>query len=204
MESPYLLVPQFCLTIGGNIGQCQYKAMAIFKTPLPTLWQSFMVYNYFCPVPVSLLSLEYWFPQKGSAAHLSWSHSVMSHRCVQITISNQNNIRPTNIKILFGSTSVILNISLWESPRPENWTLFSIITGRILVGMITSLVWDDTLQTATAHSWFTDLPHCLWDNRGNQHNRERRLTATGQKWWSIIKLCQRSRRGRLNIIKGLV
>ena len=38
-------------------------------------------------------------------------------------------------------TLVILDISLWESRWPENWTIFSISTGRILVGRIATFVW---------------------------------------------------------------
>ena len=48
-------------------------------------------------------------------------------------------------------TPVILDIFLWE--RPENQTIFSIFTGRILVMMNATLVWDGNLHTAMAHSW---------------------------------------------------
>ena len=50
-------------------------------------------------------------------------------------------------------TLPILKISFWESPRPDNRTIVSIITGRILVDMIATLAWDGNLHTATAYSW---------------------------------------------------
>ena len=37
-------------------------------------------------------------------------------------------------------TPVILDISLWERPRPDNWAISLIITGWMLVGMIVTLV----------------------------------------------------------------
>ena len=49
-------------------------------------------------------------------------------------------------------TPVILNFSLWENPRLNNRMIFSVTTGRILVVMIATLVWDDNLHTATAHN----------------------------------------------------
>ena len=48
-------------------------------------------------------------------------------------------------------TPVILDIFLWE--RPENQTIFSIFTGRILVMMNATFVWDGNVHTAMAHSW---------------------------------------------------
>ena len=33
----------FCLTTGGNVSQCQYKDLPIFKRALETLWETFMV-----------------------------------------------------------------------------------------------------------------------------------------------------------------
>ena len=97
-------------------------------------------------------------------------------------------------------TASILHISLWESWRPENWTIFSIITGRILVGMIATLVWDGNLLTATGHSW-------MWSTQTRQTAfgaiGERRLARTGQKWWSTTEVCQRVARGLLIIVRGL-
>ena len=46
------------------------------------------------------------------------------------------------------SFDVIVLISLWENPRPENRTIFSIITGRILVITTATLVWGGNLHKA--------------------------------------------------------
>ena len=54
-------------------------------------------------------------------------------------------------------TPVILHFSLWESPRPGNLTMFSIITGWMLVGMIDIFVGDGNLQTGMALN--TNVPH---------------------------------------------
>ena len=62
-------------------------------------------------------------------------------------------------------TPVLLGISLRESQRPENWTIFPIITGRILAGMTATLVWNGNLHNATAHSWMWSTQMChfaLW------------------------------------------
>ena len=48
--------------------------------------------------------------------------------------------------------SGILDISHRGRLRSENWTIISIVTGWILVGMISTLVWDAYLHTARAHS----------------------------------------------------
>ena len=63
MSGITLLVPSFCLTAGGNLCLCQYRALEILKRPLATLWQTFMVDHHFGPVPTSLLSPACWFPQ---------------------------------------------------------------------------------------------------------------------------------------------
>ena len=60
-------------------------------------------------------------------------------------------------------------------------------------GLITNLVWDGKLLTATAHNWMwpTQMRHtAFWSNCGNQHSREERLTGLN-KWSSTIKVCQR-------------
>ena len=68
------------------------RPLKIFKIPHMTLWQIFMVDNHLCTPPVSLLSQECWFPQlpQISVGYLCWSHSAVSSRCMQITISNQS------------------------------------------------------------------------------------------------------------------
>ena len=50
-------------------------------------------------------------------------------------------------------TPLILDISLWENPRQENWISFSIITGWLAVGMISITFSDSNLHTTTAQSW---------------------------------------------------
>ena len=65
-------------------------------------------------------------------------------------------------------TPVIIEISLWESPWPENRTITSIITCRILVSMLAILVWSGNLHTATAYMQLnainTNATHRLWGN----------------------------------------
>ena len=60
-------------------------------------------------------------------------------------------------------TPVVLGISFWESPRPENWTLFfyNLITSWIVVGMISTMFSDNNLHTIMAHSWtwLTQMRH---------------------------------------------
>ena len=59
---------------------------------LSPLLQYFIVRHLFCPILVNLLSQECWFPQlpKVSMAHLCWSPSAVSCRCVQIAFQNPN------------------------------------------------------------------------------------------------------------------
>ena len=50
-------------------------------------------------------------------------------------------------------TPLILDIFLWERPKYNNRTTFSIITSRMLIGRIATLVLDGKLYTAMTHSW---------------------------------------------------
>ena len=81
-------------------------------------------------------------------------------------------------------TPVLLDICFRENPRPDNRTIFSIITDRILAGMIT--IWFEMgiciQQLLTAEC--TPLP---WGNRGNQHSRERRLNGVAR---DLFEYCQ--------------
>ena len=49
--------------VTGNRCQCQYNAPGVSSKHLATLWQSFMVDHYICPVPLSIRSREWCFPQ---------------------------------------------------------------------------------------------------------------------------------------------
>ena len=87
-----LLVPPFCLTAGRNPCQCQYEAFTISTRPLVLLWQTLMDDHHFCPVQVSLLSREGWFPhllrsQYGAFVLIS---SSCGRHYMQITIPSQS------------------------------------------------------------------------------------------------------------------
>ena len=59
------------------------------------------------------------------------------------------------------------DISLWDSPRPDNWKMNSRISGGILAAMIPTLFGNCNLCTATAHSWMhsTQMRHTVfWSN----------------------------------------
>ena len=83
-------------------------------------------------------------------------------------------------------TPVILDISLWEYPRPDNRMIITMITGWILVGMVTTLVWHGNLCTATAHSWMcsAQIGRATFGVVGELNTPEKRLIRTGQKCWS--------------------
>ena len=70
--------------------------------------------------------------------------------------------------------------------RPENGTIISIITGRTLVGMIITPIWDGILYTATAHSWMqsSHMRHTAFGTIGkiSASGIIKRLTRTGRKW----------------------
>ena len=64
-------------------------------------------------------------------------------------------------------TPVFLDIGLWDSQRPDNWTMSSRITGGVLACMIATLFWNYSLCIATAHSWMysTQMWHTgFWSN----------------------------------------
>ena len=54
-------------------------------------------------------------------------------------------------------THVFLYIALWDTPRTDNRTMSSRITGGILAGMIATLFWNCNLHTETAHSWMYSI-----------------------------------------------
>ena len=54
-------------------------------------------------------------------------------------------------------TPMIPDISLWECPWPEKRTMVLIITGRVLIAMISTLVWHTNLQTAKAQCWMRSM-----------------------------------------------
>ena len=79
-------------------------------------------------------------------------------------------------------TPVILEISLWESPWPENRTITSIITGRISVSMHAILVWCGNLHTATVFSWMglTQMRHTALEAIGKSAPPWKRPTGTAR------------------------
>ena len=84
---------------------------------------------------------------------------------------------------------IIIDISLWESPRFENWTTFSMLTGRILVGMIIALVWDGNWRQRTARC-DQDKHDTLrfGGNWGKQHSREKSLLGLNNALMMIFWL----------------
>ena len=71
-------------------------------------------------------------------------------------------------KMALCDTPVILDISVCESSRPENRTLFSTTRAQILVDMIATLVGDGNLNTRTDHSWMwsTQMRHTAYVTMG--------------------------------------
>ena len=66
--------------------------------------------------------------------------------------------------------------------------------------MITILLWDCYLHTATAHGCMMSTEETLYLVQFEKSAFFRkRLTGTGQKWWSTVKPCRRIARGLLNI-----
>ena len=94
---------------------------------------------------------------------------------------------------------IILDISLGESPGAVHQIMFKKVIGRLLVGVITKLVWDRNLHTVTAYSWMwsTQTGHTAFGTIGKTSPPDKKLTGTEQKWLSTIKLCQRVARGHL-------
>ena len=128
---------------------------------------------------------------------LMWSSSIGVH----ITIGTWS-MAPCDTWALY-----ILDMSLWESSQPENWAIISISTGLIyrLISMISTLVWDGNLHTATAYGWtITNAIHYLWGNWRNKHFREKTDRDWNKGWWSIIEFCQRVTCGLLHIVSGLL
>ena len=63
---------------------------------------------------------------------------------------------------------IFLDMSCWESSWSEKWTVFVIITGWILVCMITNLVWN-VAATNLSCMWPTQIRHtAFWGKWGNQ------------------------------------
>ena len=104
-------------------------------------------------------------------------------------------------------TPLVLDISLWESPRPERLTLFSIITGWVVVDMTSVMFSDSNLHTAMAHSWMwsTQMRCTAFGAICEISTLEKECWPglDGHKWWPTIKLCQRVARSFLNICQGL-
>ena len=66
-------------------------------------------------------------------------HAVVINRCSKLSLGRTAGITRRSSEMSPCYTTVILDISLWESPRPENRTMISIITGLRLIGMICTL-----------------------------------------------------------------
>ena len=58
-----LLMPPFASQLEEIYINVNINPLIILNRPLATLWQTFMVDHHSCPVPLSLLSREYWFSQ---------------------------------------------------------------------------------------------------------------------------------------------
>ena len=73
--------------------------------------------------------------------------------------------------------------------KPTTWDK-TIATGRVLVGMICTLDSDGNLHTPTAQS---ECNHCKCDILPFEQLTlpGKRMTGTGQTWWSTTHLCQR-------------
>ena len=65
-------------------------ALKIFKRRLATFWQTFMVDHNFCSVPVSRLSLVYWFPQLSKRQCGAFLLITISRHGVQVTLSKHS------------------------------------------------------------------------------------------------------------------
>ena len=89
-------------------------------------------------------------------------------------------VRLLNIALGFlGGTvwhsSFYLHLHLRKIWEPN---IFSIITGRILVGMIATLVWDSNFHTLTAHSWMWSTQMCH-----TALGEIRHISATKKEGW---------------------
>ena len=80
-------------------------------------------------------------------------------------------------------TSVKPDSSLWEGQKSAK-QIFSIIKGRILVGMITTLVRHSNLHTVTAHSlmWWTQIRHTAIGATGEINVSEK------EGWLKLVKV----------------
>ena len=90
-------------------------------------------------------------------------------------------------------TPVILDIFLWGSSRQENWTMISIITGRIVIGMISNaeqdwikVMADHTTFSAGCERYFTEFsetrrPFFVWALP--------RLASSGLVWSCLAMSC---------------
>ena len=66
--------------------------LTIYKRPLATPWERFMVADHFCSVPVKIFlgsAADLPICPHSSMLHLCWPHSAVPSRCIQITISNR-------------------------------------------------------------------------------------------------------------------
>ena len=154
----------------------------IYKGPLLTLRQNFLVDHYFCSVRVTLLG-ECWFTQLSQMQRVTfvlitfsselplywnylnlkcawssppWSWLVRktvsfsirkrTHSSFDMIIFNQyphsHRVRQLvsqtpcrTFSVAPCDTSIILDVSLWESPRLERQTIISMMTGRIIVSV---------------------------------------------------------------------
>ena len=115
----------------------------------------------------------------------AWSpcHVIVSNGCPcspwkRLLLSRS---RHKNFELGPCNTPVILDISHWKTPRPEDRTAFSIIAERILVGKplcYEMVICIEQRPTATDQDKCTTLLSGNWETR---HSRERRLAGTVQK-----------------------
>ena len=129
---------------------------------------------------------------------------VVFNRCLPspwIRLLFSRTTRRRTVQMSPSNNPIIRDILLREIPRPENQTIFSIITGRILVGLNAILVWDCYLHTATAQSW-------MWVyNLGQLETSAHPRKKADCDWTKVMtdhKSFQRVDRGLLNVFKCLI
>ena len=85
----------------------------------------------------------------------SFCHVVIFNWCQRtawLTLVVSPTLRRT-FEMSHCETPAILDTFLCESPWPEYWIMVSIITERVLLSMISTLVEDGNWHTATVHCW---------------------------------------------------
>ena len=116
-----LLVAPFCLKASGNLCQSQVNRwpLTMFKGLLATykvLWSDITFVQFwsaFFPASVDFTNCP-----KGSVAHMCWSHSAVSHCCMQITIW-KHSANHVNYYTAFNYTKWYSVLWSWAFPEGE-------------------------------------------------------------------------------------